>query len=121
MADEMIDRTLAGRNADSIISGKPTKREGTQWRSTGAVMKFDFDPNQAPGVVKMLAVVKAFNEAKREPTIAAIRAVVHEALTPEEVATLPPAPEVPGEGKLSDDRVIAWAGFLLWASLCGEL
>jgi hypothetical protein len=42
-------------------------------------------------------------------------------LTPEELAGLPPAPEVPGEGKVSDDPVIAWSAFLLWASLRGEL
>jgi hypothetical protein len=84
-------------------------------------MKFDFDPNQAPGVVKMLAVMKAFNESKRDPSIAAINAIVREALTPEELTGLPPAPEVPGEGKVSDDPVIAWSAFLLWASLAGEL
>jgi hypothetical protein len=87
----------------------------------GAVMKFDFDPSQSPGVVKMLAVMRAFRESKREPSIAAINAIVRQALTPEEIADLPPAPEVPGEGKLSDDPVIAWSAFLLWASLRGEL
>ncbi len=84
-------------------------------------MKFDFDPSQAPGVVKMLAVMKAFSESKRDPTIAAICAIVRQALTPEELAGLPPAPEVPGEGKVSADPVIAWSAFLLWASLRGEL
>jgi hypothetical protein len=84
-------------------------------------MKFDFDPSQSPGVVKMLAVMKAFSEASKEPSIAAINAIVRQALTPEEVAGLPPAPEVPGEGKLSDDPVIAWSAFLLWAALRGEL
>ena len=84
-------------------------------------MKFDFDPSKAPGVVKMLAVMKAFSEAKRDPSISAICTIVREALTPEELSTLPPAPEVPGEGKLSDDPVIAWSAFLLWASLRGEL
>jgi len=84
-------------------------------------MKFDFDPSQAPGVVKMLAVMKAFSEAKRDPSITAINTIVREALTPEELRSLPPAPEVPGEGKVSDDPVIAWCGFLLWAALRGEL
>jgi hypothetical protein len=84
-------------------------------------MKFDFDPSQSPGVVKMLAVMKAFSEASTEPSIAAINSIVRQALTPEEVAGLPPAPEVPGEGKLSDDPVIAWSAFLLWAALRGEL
>ncbi len=84
-------------------------------------MKFDFDPSQAPGVVKMLAVMKAFSESKRDPTIAAICTIVRQALTPEELAGLPPAPEVPGEGKVSADPVIAWSAFLLWASLRGEL
>ena len=84
-------------------------------------MKFDFDPSQSPGVVKMLAVMKAFSEAKREPSMAAIHTIVRQALTAEELAGLPPAPEVPGEGKISDDPVIAWSGFLLWASLRGEL
>jgi hypothetical protein len=84
-------------------------------------MKFDFDPSAAPGLVKMLAVMKAFSEAKREPSIGAICAIVRDALTAEELTGLPPAPEVPGEGKISDDPVIAWAGFLLWASLRGDL
>jgi hypothetical protein len=84
-------------------------------------MKFDFDPSEVPGVVKMLAVMRAFAEAKRDPSIAAIYAIVRQALTPEELADLPPAPEVPGEGKVSDDPVIAWSAFLLWASLRGEL
>ncbi len=84
-------------------------------------MKFDFDPSQSPGVVKMLAVMKAFSEAQRDPSISAIRAIVSEALTPDEVAGLPPAPDVPGEGKVSDDPVIAWCAFLLWASLRGDL
>jgi hypothetical protein len=84
-------------------------------------MKFDFDPSQSPGVVKMLAVMRAFSEAKRDPSIAAINAIVREALTADELASLPPAPEIPGEGKISDDPVIAWSGFLLWASLRGEL
>jgi hypothetical protein len=31
------------------------------WRlAQGAFMKFDFDPNKAPGVVKMLGLMKAF-------------------------------------------------------------
>jgi hypothetical protein len=47
--------------------------------------------------------------------------VVRRALTPEEIAALPPAPEVPGEGNISDDAVIAWSAFLLWASLSAEL
>ena len=84
-------------------------------------MKFDFDPSQSPGVVKMLAVMRAFSESKHDPSIGAINAIVREALTPEELAGLPPAPEVPGEGKVSDDPVIAWSAFLLWASLRGEL
>jgi hypothetical protein len=84
-------------------------------------MKFDFDPAAAPGVVKMLAVMRAFSESKREPTIAAICTIVRQALTADEVAGLPAAPEVPGEGKISEDPVIAWSAFLLWASLRGEL
>ena len=84
-------------------------------------MKFNFDPREAPGVVKMLAVMKAFSESQQEPGIAAICATARQALTPDELANLPPAPEVPGEGKVSDDRLIAWAAFLLWASLRGEL
>ncbi|MBV8055324.1 MAG: hypothetical protein JO071_08810 [Deltaproteobacteria bacterium] len=84
-------------------------------------MKFDFDPSQSPGVIKMLAVMKAFSESKRDPSIAAICTIVREALTPEELAGLPRAPEVPGEGKVSDNPVIAWSAFLLWASLRGEL
>ncbi len=84
-------------------------------------MKFDFDPTQSPGVVKMLGVMRAFNESKQEPSMAAICAIAREALTPEELRTLPPAPEIPGEGKVSDDPIIAWAAFLLWASLRGEL
>jgi hypothetical protein len=87
----------------------------------GAAMKFDFDPSQSPGVVKMLAVMRVFSESKQEPSIAAICAIVHETLTPEELASLPSPPEVPGEGKMSDDPVIAWSAFLLWASLRGEL
>jgi hypothetical protein len=69
----------------------------------------------------MLAVMKAFSESKRDPSMAAINAIVREALTAEEIAGLPPAPEVPGEGKVSDNPVIAWSAFLLWASLSGEL
>ena len=84
-------------------------------------MKFDFDPSQSPGVVKMLAVMRAFRESKQEPSIPAICSVVRHALTSDELAGLPPAPEVPGEGKVSDDRVIAWSAFLLWAALRGEL
>ena len=84
-------------------------------------MKFEFDPSQAPGVVKMLAVMRAFAESKRDPSITLICGIVREALTPEEIATLPPAPEVPGEGKVSDDPVVAWSAFLLWASLRGDL
>jgi hypothetical protein len=84
-------------------------------------MKFDFDPRDAPGVIKMVAIMKAFSESKRDPSMAAICATVREALTGEEIANLPPAPEIPGEGKVSDDAVIRWAGFLLWASLRGEL
>jgi hypothetical protein len=84
-------------------------------------MKFDFDPGEAPGVVKMLGVVRALCESKRELSIPLIYAVVRRALTPEEIAALPPAPEVPGEGNISDDPVIAWSAFLLWASLSGEL
>jgi hypothetical protein len=53
--------------------------------------------------------------------MAALCAIIREALTPEELAGLPPAPEVPGEGKMSDDPVIAWSAFLMWASLRGEL
>ncbi len=63
----------------------------------------------------------AFSESKRDPSLAAINAIVREALTPEEIAGLPPAPEVPGEGKISDNPVIAWSAFLFWASLRGEL
>lgn len=84
-------------------------------------MKFDFDPRQAPGVVKMLAVTKALAESKRDPSIAAICSLAREALTPEEIATLPQAPEIPGEGKISNDPLIAWSAFLLWASLRGEI
>jgi hypothetical protein len=84
-------------------------------------MKFDFDPREAPGVVKMLAVMKALGESKQDPGIAAICATARQALTADEIANLPPAPEVPGEGKVSDDPVIAWAAFLLWASLRGEI
>ena len=84
-------------------------------------MKFDFDPSQSPGVVKMLAVMRAFSESQREPSIGAINTIVRQALTPEEIAGLPLAPEVPGEGKLSDDPVIAWSAFLLWAALRGDL
>ncbi len=84
-------------------------------------MKFNFDPREAPGVVKMLAVMKAFSESKRDPSIAAICAIAREALTSQELAALPPAPEVPDEGKVSDDPLIAWSAFLLWASLRGEL
>jgi hypothetical protein len=84
-------------------------------------MKFDFDPSEAPGVVKMLAVMKAFGESKQDPGIAAICATARQVLTENEIANLPPAPEVPGEGKVSDDPVVAWAAFLLWASLRGEL
>jgi len=92
------------------------------WRhAQGAVMKFDFDPNKAPGVVKMLGVTKAFNESKSDPSIPAICAVAREALTREEIAALPRAPEIPGEGKVSDDPVVAWSAFLLWASLRGDL
>jgi len=84
-------------------------------------MNFDFDPQKAPGVMKMFGVMKAFTEAKRDPTVAAICAVARKVLSPEEIAALPPAPEIPGEGKLSDDPVIAWSAFLLWASLRGDL
>lgn len=84
-------------------------------------MKFDFDPSQAPGVVKMLAVTKALAESRREPSIAVICSLARQALTPEEIAGLPPAPEIPGEGKVSDDPLIAWSAFLLWASLRGEI
>jgi len=84
-------------------------------------MKFDFDPQKAPGVVKMVGVMQALVEAKREPTISTICATARELLTPEEIAALPSAPEIPGEGKVSDDRVIAWSAFLLWASLRGDL
>lgn len=84
-------------------------------------MKFDFDPNKAPGVVKMLAVMKAFSESKQDPSMATICTVMRQALGAVEIAGLPPAPEVPGEGKVSDDPVIAWSAFLLWASLRGEL
>jgi hypothetical protein len=84
-------------------------------------MKFDFDPSQSPGVVKMLAVMKAFSESNRDPSMTTINAIVREALSADDLASLPPAPEVPGEGKISDDPVIAWSAFLLWASLRGEL
>jgi hypothetical protein len=84
-------------------------------------MNFDFDPSQSSGIAKMLAVMKAFKEAKREPTIPAICVIVRQALTADELAALPEAPEVPGEGKMSDDPVIAWSAFLLWAALRGEL
>jgi hypothetical protein len=84
-------------------------------------MKFDFDPSQSPGVVKMLAVMRAFSESKSDPSMTAINAIVREALTAEELASLPAAPDVPGEGKLSADPVIAWTAFLLWALLRGEL
>jgi hypothetical protein len=87
----------------------------------GSVMKFDFDPTQSPGVIKMLAVMRAFSESKRDPSLAAISMIIREALTPDEISELPPAPEVPGEGKMSNDPVIAWSAFLLWASLRGEL
>jgi hypothetical protein len=84
-------------------------------------MKFDFDPSEAPGVVKLLGVMKAFTESKQDPSIAGICAVARRVLTPEEISALPQAPEVPGEGKVSDDPIIAWSAFLLWASLRGEL
>jgi hypothetical protein len=87
----------------------------------GSVMKFDFDPTQSPGVIKMLAVMRAFSESKRDPSLAAISMIIREALTPDEISELPPAPEVPGEGKMSNDPVIAWSAFLLWGSLRGEL
>lgn len=84
-------------------------------------MKFDFDPQKAPGVVKMVGVMQALVEAKREPSISTICAAARKLLTPEEIAALPQAPEIPGEGKVSDDRIIAWSAFLLWASLRGDL
>ena len=84
-------------------------------------MKFDFNPREAPGVVKLLGVMKALVESKHDPSFAAICAVAREVLTAEEIAALPPAPEIPGEGKVSNDPIIAWSAFLLWASLCGEL
>jgi hypothetical protein len=87
----------------------------------GAIMKFDFDPQKAPGVVKMVGVMQALVEAKQEPGIATICAAARKLLTPEELAALPPAPEVPGEGKVSEDPVIGWSAFLLWASLRGDL
>jgi hypothetical protein len=84
-------------------------------------MKFDFDPSEAPGVVKILGVIRALRESKHQLSIPLIYAVARRALTPEEIAALPPAPQVPGEGNISDDAVIAWSAFLLWASLSGEL
>jgi hypothetical protein len=84
-------------------------------------MKFDFDPQKAPGVVKMVGVMQALVEAKREPSISTICAAARELLTPEEIAALPQAPEIPGEGKVSGDPIIAWSAFLLWASLRGDL
>jgi hypothetical protein len=87
----------------------------------GAIMKFDFDLQRAPGVVKMVGVMRALVEAKREPNIFTICAAARQVLTPEEIAALPPAPEIPGEGKVSEDGVIAWSAFLLWASLRGDI
>jgi hypothetical protein len=84
-------------------------------------MKFDFDPQKVPGVVKMVGVMRALAEAKVDPGISTICAASRELLTPDEIAQLPPAPEVPGEGKVSSDPLIAWSAFLLWASLRGEL
>jgi hypothetical protein len=84
-------------------------------------MKFDFDPTQSPGVVKMLGVMQAFSASNQDPSMAEICGIAREALTPEELRTLPPAPEVPGEGKVSDDPLIGWSAFLLWAALRGEL
>jgi hypothetical protein len=84
-------------------------------------MKFDFDPQKAPGVVKMVGVMQASLEAKQKSGIASICAAARKLLTLEELAALPPAPEIPGEGKVSEDPVIAWSAFLLWASLRGDL
>jgi hypothetical protein len=84
-------------------------------------MKFDFDPQKIPGVVKMVGVMRALAEAKVDPSISTICAASRELLTPDEIAQLPQAPEVPGEGKVSSDPLIAWSAFLLWASLRGEL
>ena len=84
-------------------------------------MKFDFDPQKAPGVVKMVGAMRALVEAKSDPCISLICAAARNLLTPEEIATLPPAPEFPAEGKVSEDRLIGWSAFLLWVSLRGDL
>jgi hypothetical protein len=115
----MADRLENWGEASLMWAATSDSQPPRMW--AGAIMKFDFDPSQSPGVVKMLAVMKAFRESKREPTIPAISMIVRQALTTDELAGLPPAPEVPGEGKMSDDLVIAWSAFLLWAALRGEL
>ena len=84
-------------------------------------MKFEFDPEKAPCVVKMVGAMRALVEAKGDPSISLICGAARNLLTPEEIADLPPAPEIPGEGKVSEDRLIAWSAFLLWASLRGDL
>jgi len=84
-------------------------------------MKFDFDPQKAPGVAKMVGATRALVQAEVELSISNICAAARKLLTAAEIAALPQAPEVPGEGKLSDDPVIAWSAFLLWASLRGDL
>ena len=84
-------------------------------------MKSDFDPQKSPGVVKMVGVMHALVEAKVDPSISIICTAARQVLTPEEIAALPPAPEIPGEGKVFEDPVMAWSAFLLWASLRGDL
>jgi hypothetical protein len=60
-------------------------------------------------------------EAKVELSISSICGAARQLLTAEEIAALPQAPEIPDEGKVSDDPVIAWSAFLLWGSLRADL
>jgi hypothetical protein len=56
-------------------------------------------------------------QALVEAGIFTICAAARKLLTPEEIAALPPAPEIPGEGRVCADGVITWSAFLLWPSL----
>jgi len=58
-------------------------------------MKFDFDPQKAPGVVKMVGLTRALVQAEVELSISNICAAARKLLTAEEIATLPQAPEYP--------------------------
>lgn len=60
-------------------------------------------------------------EAKVELSISHISGAARQLLTAGEIAALPQAPEIPDEGRVSDDPVIAWSAFLLWAYLRDEL